>query len=424
MFCRAMEHILELDADKTWDDVRATISDEQVQQIHQVVADLWPIDTNLSELLPRPRSDTFRAVYMGALEARSANSTVVGMLGFFDEIVIANPFQNPAILQPEFSPTKSPDSHKVNTVENVLLMLALWPFIAHGIVHVVPDIGDYDVEFARASMKAAEERTKGPDEVVAREDLRRMWSMKYKTLVALNRMPEGALAAHFRAEQRGASREEIEALVTAAKEMIADDPYAVLVPCADNKRGSFLVQKGFALESGMFFAALTGSVLFTDYHSLWQHAHRHATEHLGQTATDLRQIIRACQAIELPVDVSAELLFEARETGKSESLRAVMRDIISATRENFASVSVLELAGRLDRARETTNAQLAAMPGDVVARIQASFPLGGFHRAAIWRHLLTFGQAQNIAPIPAAFLVKFYAKPKTTGTGNTMLRQN
>lgn len=87
-----------------------------------------------------------------------AGVVVVSMLSFFDEIVIANPFMNPAIVRPEFNPIQSPDSHKVNTIENVLLMLSLWPFIEYGMVHVVPDIGDYNFEFAQTSMQAAEAR--------------------------------------------------------------------------------------------------------------------------------------------------------------------------------------------------------------------------------------------------------------------------
>ncbi|QIN62599.1 hypothetical protein SBC1_26150 [Caballeronia sp. SBC1] len=69
MLCQAIERILGLDADKTWDDVRKYISDEQVTQIHKALAALWPADTNLPDLLPRPRKDTFRAVYMGLSSA-------------------------------------------------------------------------------------------------------------------------------------------------------------------------------------------------------------------------------------------------------------------------------------------------------------------------------------------------------------------
>ncbi|WP_165987893.1 hypothetical protein [Caballeronia sp. SBC1] len=330
------------------------------------------------------------------------------MLSFFDEIVIANPFMNPAIVRPEFNPIQSPDSHKVNTIENVLLMLSLWPFIEYGMVHVVPDIGDYNFEFAQTSMQAAEARVNGAD-IVAKEDYPHLAQLRYKSLIAINRMPEGALASHFKSERPTSSADEIAEIVSKIKETIAQDPYALLQPASEGKYGNFLFQKGFALESGIFFAALTGAVLYTDYHSLWQHAHRHATEHLGQTARDIRPVVEACQSVAIPVDLGLEAIREAMESGMFEPLRAVMREIVSSARQHLDSSWMSELAVQLEKASETTKIESATLASSASARVLVSFPIGGFHRAAIWRHLLTFGQAHHIEPIPAAFFVKFTA---------------
>jgi hypothetical protein len=181
----------------------------------------------------------------------------------------------------------------------------------------------------------------------------------------------------------------------------------LLQPASEEERGSFLFQKGFALESGLFFAALTGAVLYTDYHSLWQHAHRHATEHLGQTDSALKLAIEACQSIEIPMDSSAEEIFDDRESGKSEPLRAVMRDIVESARQHLDSAWESELGVKIEKANKLTEVELAGASRSASARLLASFPIGGFHRAAIWRHLLTFGQAQHIQPVPAAFFVEF-----------------
>lgn len=406
VFCRLTEDILGLDADKTWDDVRKEISNDQIKEIYEAVAMLWPADTNLPELLPRPRDDTFRAVYLGALEPRIANSVIVGMLSFFDEIVIPNPFINPAIVRPEFNPLQSPDSYKVITIENVLLMLSLWPFIEAGIVHVFPDIGDFNIDFAQASTEAARRRTHDSQQLIAREDYSRREILAYKTLIGINRMPDQAMAAHFRSERPRISQDQISELVTATRETISEDPYALLQPAQDGKFETLLFQKGFALESGIFFAALTGSVLYTDYHSLWQHAHWHATEHLGETALDLKPVIEACQSIKIPVDCDPSAVLSTRQSDRFESLRTVIRDIVSTTRRHDPA-RMSELAQQLTRAHDTADPNSAFVACDTSARVLASFPIGGFHRTAIWRHLLTFGQAHQIQPIPAAFLVTF-----------------
>ena len=63
MFCRAVQDILGLKAGKSWQDVQRDISDDQVKRIHQALGGLWPEDTDLPSLLPRPRRGILRAVY-------------------------------------------------------------------------------------------------------------------------------------------------------------------------------------------------------------------------------------------------------------------------------------------------------------------------------------------------------------------------
>jgi hypothetical protein len=54
MFFRAIENILVLNTGKSWEDMRREPSDEQVKKIHTTYAALWPKDTTIADLLPRP----------------------------------------------------------------------------------------------------------------------------------------------------------------------------------------------------------------------------------------------------------------------------------------------------------------------------------------------------------------------------------
>ena len=130
MFCHSVQDTLGLKSGKTWDDVRRELSDEQVKRIHEVFASLWPEDTDLSELLPRPRKGMFRAVYLGVSDPRTVVAMVLGWLPYFDQVILAHPFINPLRIKPEFSPTKSPSQHKAQTLKNVILLLLLEPFIS------------------------------------------------------------------------------------------------------------------------------------------------------------------------------------------------------------------------------------------------------------------------------------------------------
>ena len=104
MFCRAVQDILGLNAGKSWQDVQREISDDQVKRIHEAFASLWPEDTDLPSLLPRPRSGILRAVYLGMSDPRLISPMVLGWLPYFDEIVLAHPFVNPLHIRPEYQP--------------------------------------------------------------------------------------------------------------------------------------------------------------------------------------------------------------------------------------------------------------------------------------------------------------------------------
>ena len=96
MFCNAVSRILGLHEEKSWEDVRRQLSAGQVKDIHEVVEMLWPKDTDLAHLLPRPDPRVFRAVYMGLSDPRTIEVSVISALAYFDEIFVVNPFQNPA----------------------------------------------------------------------------------------------------------------------------------------------------------------------------------------------------------------------------------------------------------------------------------------------------------------------------------------
>jgi hypothetical protein len=138
MFCHAVQDILGLKSGKTWDDVRRELSDEQVAAIHKAFRSLWPEGTDLSELLPRPKKDRFRAVYLGTSDPRTVEAIALGWLPFFDEVVLPHPFINPIRVRPEYSPIESPMQHKAQTLKNVLLLLTLEPFIWTGHVTSSP----------------------------------------------------------------------------------------------------------------------------------------------------------------------------------------------------------------------------------------------------------------------------------------------
>lgn len=145
----------------SWEDVRRTLSDDQVPRIHQAFAGLWPEDTDLAAMLPRPNPKKLRSVYIGISDPRTIEATVLGWLPYVDEIVLVNPFFLGTRMKPEFSPIDSPAGHKMQTLKNVLLLFKLEPFIRAGVVHLVPDPGEVSAALGQHVREVLTHRTAG-----------------------------------------------------------------------------------------------------------------------------------------------------------------------------------------------------------------------------------------------------------------------
>lgn len=409
MFCHEVQDILGLHSGKTWSDVQRELSDDQVRSIHKAFASLWPVDTDLVELLPRPLADTFRAVYMGTLDPRTVASTVTGWLAYFDQLVLAHPFLNPTHIRPEYSPTVTPSQHKEQMLKNVLLLLILEPYIDAGYMHLVPDPADFNIEFARAVMRMAKERTVGwePDvdgmqkfKELALDDHRRF----------LKRLPEESLRKHVRQLLPELSGKEIDAVVAHGKTELAADPLALLQPIEPGEAGAQArIIKGYGLEAAMFLAALTGSAIYTDMKVHWQQLHQYTSAvDPAQAINAWRQLLDTAKAITFPIELDWRASFDARGAGKFGEMRATMRRIAEAIREGSGAALAPELASQLSQAAEAIRREweMSSSTTRLDGRLEISVPRCGFERNDVRRLLLTFARAKDIRPIQAAFFIR------------------
>ena len=156
--CNAVEKILGLNKDKTWDDVRRELTPDQVAEIHRVYAFLWPRDTDIYSLLPKPDGQC-RALYTGMIDPTTIPGFALGSAPLFDEILIQQPFVNPAEVKPDFSPVHSPHLYRQHTLKNVFLLFVLMPYIDAGFVNFFPDPCVFDEHLLKQMMQMAEARS-------------------------------------------------------------------------------------------------------------------------------------------------------------------------------------------------------------------------------------------------------------------------
>lgn len=411
MFCRAVQNLLGLEAGKTWEDVRRELSDEQVKRIHEMFASLWPEDTELAELLPRPRKGTFRAIYLGPCDPRTVEVAVLGWLPYFDEVVLAHPFVNPLRIKPEFSPTHSPSQHRAQTLKNVLLLLVLEPFIQAGLVHLIPDPGDFNPQFGMTTLGLAEERTAGWEpsgnglgrlEALAKDDHRRL----------MLQLPDASLESLMRQHMPEATNRQVEQVIAHIKSEATADPYALLQPLEPGEAGAqLLCMKGYNLESAMYLASLTGACIYTDIEAHWQQLHMHAVSGDRSPNSAWKPVVDTLRDVSFPIEMNANTLLNALQDARFASFRPVLRQFSEAARQSSAAQCAGHISQQLSKAAQGLQREWANVPTTLrlVGRIQLSVPTAGFERNEVRRLLLTFGRAKSVQPVPYAMLITLKA---------------
>jgi hypothetical protein len=156
-FCRAIKGILGLDAGKTWLDIRREITEEQISDIYRFYSVIWPRETDIYSLLPKS-DGRFRALYTGALDIRVIDLHALPIASLFSEFLIETPIINPNNVNPEFSPIKYPKKYKYQALKDILFMLELEPYIGYGLINLIPDPSNFDLNLMRAMMDMATSR--------------------------------------------------------------------------------------------------------------------------------------------------------------------------------------------------------------------------------------------------------------------------
>ena len=265
-FCRAIKGILGLDAGKTWLDVRREITDEQIARIYGFYSTIWPRETDIYSLLPKS-DGRFRALYTGVLDVRVIGLHALPMASLFDEFLIESPIVNPNNIKSEFSPTKSPAKYKYQALKDILLMLKLEPYIGYGLINLIPDPSNFDLNLMKAMMDMATSRRGTVDSQRDIETVKKLSIEDY--LNSTHMMPRGVKIRSL-VNDFGMS-EDVAAQVIDTLEANAEaTPLTMLQPIQPGSGGQFM-QFSMApnYEMSLFVAQVTGSVVVTDSESRW-----------------------------------------------------------------------------------------------------------------------------------------------------------
>jgi hypothetical protein len=404
ILCQGVQRILRINEGATWDAVRRELSGEQVRQIHDLYARWWPLDTQLADLLPRPRANVLRAVFMGVPDARMLSLTVTGWLSYFDEVVLAHPFLNSATIKPEFSPSAAPSGFKEQTLRNVYVLLMLEPYIASGRVHLVPDPADFDVAYMQEVLAIADGRKDGVNfSARDRKLIQQLTADDYQR--SLKRLPDDALASYIKGKAPEIANEALQDLVADWKRELEDDPLALLQPFVPGEEGAQArTIKGFNLETSMFIASLTGAVLYADMDATWDQLHQPDYDQPVTPAAEWESDLRRFADIDFP------LYLEDEGDSTQANLIGVLRDLLRVVLNEAKCGRQPPSAHLRSLIDEALKVSASYRPDEssstaVDAWLRVSVPAGGFRRKHVTRLLLTFGRVKDVESVPLAFLL-------------------
>lgn len=401
---RAVAGILGLDGNRSWDDVRRELSDDQVARIHSVVRGLWPEGTDLAALLPRPNRRVARAVYMGLSDPRTVASSVISLAPLFDQLLVMDPFLNPANMRPEYSPVESPSQHKQQFLKNVFFILMIEPLIKSGKLLLFPDPADLVPEFQRAMRTMAEERTaewRFQDRHM--DDLR--WLAHDDFQRSLSQLPSDVLRSMAKRSSPDLADSDLDRFVADMRKQQQRDPLALLQPLPRGEGGAQLMTvRSVNLEVAMFIAQLTGAVIVTDIKALWEHLHLHtrlsssgaASEKVDAQSVPVRIRLHANPNSALALSGSAEA------AAVRDTLRAICAAVAGRQFHNQIGDLISQFEERLRYLTTIADRDLSQATDETVLRL--SIPVRGFESPTVQRLVVSFGRENALVSVGLALL--------------------
>ena len=382
-FCRAIKGILGLDAGKTWLDVRREITDEQIARIYRFYFSLWPRETDIYSLLPKS-DGKFRALYTGVLDVRVIGLHALPLASLFDEFLIECPIVNPNNVKPEFSPIDSPSKYKYQALKDFLLMLKLEPYIGYGLINLIPDPSNFDLNLMKAMMNMA--RSRNNTDVTTRDKKTHTKLLIEDYLNSTHMLPKDvkiqSLVSDF-----GYSEVVATQLIDTLEVNAEASPLTMLQPIQPTDSGQFM-QFSMApnYEMALFTAQVTGSVIVTDSESRWIELQAAQHRQMGMASYPWTDVYG--QISRLPMDyhmletyIKTQHHFSAARTVLKQADALVLADIHDTVQFERLSDSVTRLNSRLGQIDSDRTAEF--VNGD--CRILA--PEGGIYDGKVQRLL-------------------------------------
>lgn len=342
--------------EKPWDEVKAKMSDARIRAFYEFVAHLWPPSTPIQATLPPPESN-LRALYLGENQPEAMLDNVFRFSLYADQIILVNPFENPHMFRERFNPIVHPEEWRTQTLRVAYQLLMLAPWVASGIVVMIPSPGDFNIPFLLKTVEMAKARL-GPDflsdedvdETLFADVMRRQFFL----------MPPESMAEIARRAIPGISDEEVERILEYAALTRREDPL-LIDDTLDKMPGQMTGTKtGANLEMGLYICQRIGAFPYTNLRFRWKEI-LGAGKELDPNAQVWSPLTKAFQQLDFRFlnRIDSKFAVEMRHEGRLAGFRSYLRKIwtsidgeIDLAKAGRLAIDFKdELAGEYDKAK-------------------------------------------------------------------------
>jgi len=412
MLFNGIMNVLEFDFQKDWVQIRKSLKDEQISEIYKIFDALWPLETNILSLLPKPDKSP-RAIYTGILHPEMINEFALGSSLYFGELLIQHPFLHPRTVKPEFNPIENPQSYRHQFLTEMMSLMMIMPLVEEGIVNLFPDPCYFDQHLQKQMFSLARDRgtiTNSKPE----DDPRLMRMMKSFDKRAQLSMPNDALVARIR-KASGEMDEKKEKITREYIQSIKEEDPLIDLKDDSLRKGNggqmTLMHLSPSFEMAMYLAQATGSCIVTDSPHRWQEIQR-ALQNFEQGEKDvLSSLAGKIKSSSFILPMLHNDILTIKNRVNIEPYSRLFRDVqkylsnieAKGRKPNFES----GLAGRFQRLHRLIQSEITKIePHHNTGQISCAFPLSGIQHHTVNRLLLMSNSEYHSRSVPMAFLIQ------------------
>lgn len=411
MLQNGIVNVLELETGKDWVQIRRELTDEKIGKIYNLYEGLWPLETDLLALLPKPDGEP-RAVYTGSIHPSSITDFALAAPLYFGELIVAHPFVHPGVIKKEMRPTENPKSYRQEFLKTILFFLNVMPLVDLGLINLIPDPCDFDFHLREQMMSMARARAPRFD---PKDDPRLRGTMEEDHRRGIMLMPPDAMRRQLRKLKPDLSDEEVEAAMRAGVQMRERDPLAVLQEGsmeggkAGGQMSMFKLAPNF--EMTMYLAQATGACIVTDSPFRWTEVQGAIRRRFKAATPGLAALVTAIERSKFAFPQNTTDVVDAalKKTGAGypDLLRDLFKYLSNLAERGAKPNREAQFVGRFAKVHAAAQSNLKKSDLPVKeGRVSCIFPPGGIQDNTVNRLLLMSSSERHLSSVPMAFFIE------------------